>query len=388
MSFPFAIRSADTRRRASASLGMLLLAGALLLLTGCGEGGASDSAEGAPYTIGEPLSDSTIVAVSQAGDVTDTLTSADFEREMNSLSRRLTRRPLARLPDSVRQRVQRYAVLSFLSRTAQTAEAQQRGLSPDSGAVAAELAKLRQRMGGDSTMQARLAQSGMSMKKLRANIQQQLLSRSLQEALSQEAPDPSAEEVQQYRREQAQQVRVEQILFGIPPGAGPGQRDSVQQRAQAVLDSIQSGEADFAQLAARYGRGEGSSLELEGYQTREQLGSQFARRGQNPADATFVQQAFALEDSGAVADEPVRTRYGYHLIRQTGRRTGALPDSAQAAQQLAQQQRSEYLNEQIRALLSEATIRLNPDRVTADMTQPLQQDTTDGGGGGAPASPS
>ena len=376
--------SACGRPSYRAPLGVLLLAGAVLLLTGCG--GASSNDTEAPYTLGEPVEDSTIAAISEAGDLTDTLTYADFEREMGSLARRLTRRPIGQLPDSVRQQVQRYAVLSFLSRTAQTAEARKRGITPDSGAVAAELAKLRRRAGGDSTLKAQLAQSGMTMKQVRSDIRQQVLSRTLQEQLSQEAPDPSAEEVRQYRRDQAQQVRVQQILFGMPPGAGPTQRDSVQQRAQAVLDSIQGGEASFARMAKRYGQGQGSALELEGYQTREELGSRFAQRGQNPAEAPFVETAFALEDSGAVASEPVQTRYGYHLLRKTGARTGTLPDSARAAQQLAQQQRSEYLNERIRSLLGETTLRINPERVTADMTQPLEQQGAEAGG--SPGSPS
>ena len=367
-----------------APLGVLLLAGAVLLLAGCG--GASSNDTEAPYTLGEPVEDSTIAAISEAGDLTDTLTYADFEREMGNLARRLTRRPIGQLPDSVRQQVQRYAVLSFLSRTAQTAEARKRGITPDSGAVAAELAKLRRRAGGDSTLKAQLAQSGMTMKQVRSDIRQQVLSRTLQEQLSQEAPDPSAEEVRQYRRDQAQQVRVQQILFGMPPGAGPTQRDSVQQRAQAVLDSIQGGEASFARMAKRYGQGQGSALELEGYQTREELGGRFAQRGQNPAETPFVETAFALEDSGAVASEPVQTRYGYHLLRKTGARTGTLPDSASAAQQLAQQQRAEYLNERIRSLLGETTLRINPERVTADMTQPLEQQGAEAGG--SPGSPS
>jgi len=376
--------SACGRLSYRAPLGVLLLAGAVLLLAGCG--GASSNDTEAPYTLGEPVEDSTIAAISEAGDLTDTLTYADFEREMGNLARRLTRRPIGQLPDSVRQQVQRYAVLSFLSRTAQTAEARKRGITPDSGAVAAELAKLRQRAGGDSTLKAQLAQSGMTLKQLRSDIRQQLLSRTFQEQLSQEAPDPSAEEVRQYRRDQAQQVRVQQILFGMPPGAGPAQRDSVQQRAQAVLDSIQGGAASFARMAKRYGQGQGSALELEGYQTREELGSRFAQRGQNPAETPFVETAFALEDSGAVASEPVQTRYGYHLLRKTGARTGTLPDSARAAQQLAQQQRSEYLNERIRSLLGETTLRINPERVTADMTQPLEQQGAEAGG--SPGSPS
>jgi peptidyl-prolyl cis-trans isomerase C len=368
---------ACSRAARSPSFCAFLVAGALLL-AGCG--GSSSGSGGAPYTIGESISDSTIAAISTSNDLTDTLTYDDLERRMSGMSQRM-RQPLSSLPDSVRQQIQRNALLSFMSSTAQTAEARERGLTPDSNAVGRQIRRLRQRMGGDSTMRARLSQRGVTMKQLRADIEQYVLSQSLQEELSSEAPAPSAEELRQYRRDKAQQVRLQQILFSVPPRGGPGQRDSVQQRAQAVLDSIQSGAATFAQMAERYGQNSGGALTLEGYQTRAQLGQRFAQRGQqNPSDAPFVQAAFALEDSGAVAEEPVRTRYGYHLVRQTGKRTGPLPDSARAAQELAEQQSSEYLQEQIRALMGESTLRINPDRVTADMTQPLKQDSAEGGG--------
>lgn len=349
---------------------LLAIAAGALLLAGCG-GGAQETEAG--YALGDPVGDSTIAAIAEANGFTDTLTQTGLERNMNQLSQ--GRLPM--LPDSIKEQVERVSVVRFLTTAAQISEARERGLEPDSGAVGQQLRQLRARVGSDSLFRARLAQSGMSMAELRRDIREQLLVRQLQQALAEEAGPPTAEEVQDYRTDQAREVRVQQILFELPPRATPAQRDSVQQRAQAVLDSIQSGTADFGAMAQRYSQGGGDAQGSLGFQTREQMTSTFAPRGQrgqqSPTDVAFVETAFALEDSGAVAGEPVRSRYGYHLIRQTGTRTGTLADSAQAAQQLARERQQESVVEAVEGLREEVTLRVNPERVTADMAQPLEQ---------------
>ena len=359
------LSSSITRPRALMASSLLwgLLVSASLL-AGCG-GEVQQTDAG--YALGEPVEDSTIAAIAEVDGFTDTLSYENLEREMNQL----TQGRLPMLPDSVQKQVQRVSVVRFLTTAAQVAEARDRDLQVDSAAVRKQLQQLKARMGSDSLFQARLAQSGMSMVQLRENIRQQLLVRKLQQTLADEAEDPTADEVADFRTDRAREVRVQQILFQVPPQAGQAQRDSVRRRAQAVLDSIQSGTADFATMAQRYGQDNGQGT--LGYQTRAQMARPFARRGQDPSQVPFVETAFALQDSGDVASEPVRTRYGYHLIRQTGARTGTLMDSTNAAQQLVQQKRQEAVRTTVEGLRENVTLRINPERVTADMTQALDQ---------------
>lgn len=338
-----------------------------LFLAGCG--GEETQETDAGFVLGAPVEDSTIAAIAEVNSFTDTLTYERLQREMNQL----TRGQLPMLPDSVQQQVQQVSVMRFLTTASQIAEARERGIEVDSAAVNQQLQRLRMSVGSDSLFQARLAQSGMSLADLRENIREQLLVRNLQETLAEEVEDPSASEVEEYRTDQAREVRVQQILFSIPPGASEAQRDSVKRRAQAVLDSIQSGAADFSTMVQRYGQGGGDEQGSLGYQTREQMAGPFARRGQQPAEVPFVEAAFALQDSGAVAEEPVRTRYGYHIIRQTGARTGELMDSTRAAQQFTMQRRQEAVTEAVEDLRENVTLRINPERVTADMTEVLEE---------------
>ena len=354
--------SAHRRVRALVAGAALVFA---LLLAGCG--GSETQQADAGYTLSENVEDSTIAAIVEAGDFSDTLSYARLQREMNQL----TRGRLAMFPDSVQQQVQQAALMRFLDTAAQIAEARERDLQADSAAVNAQLQRLRMRMGGDSLFQARLTQSGLSMAELRENIRQQLLARNLQQELANEAETPTGEEVASYRRDQAREVRVDRILFQLPPRASQAQRDSVQQRARAVLDSIQNDAATFASMAQRYGRGPGAQ---QGYQSRAQLAAPFARRGQPPEQVPFVQAAFALQDSGAVTSEPVRAGPGYYLLRQAGARTGTLMDSARAAQQLTRQRKQEVVTQAVEGLRENVTLRVNPSRITADMSQVMSEE--------------
>ena len=346
---------------------LAVVAAGALLAAGCG--GSEQRETDAPWTLGEPVEDSTIAALAEVSGFTDTLAREAFQRNMN----RLTQGRLRMLPDTIKQRVQRVALVQFLTFTAALQEANERGIEVDSAAVSQQFRRSISQMGGDSLFQARLAQSGLTRSQLRENIREQLMIRNLQRQIAQDVEDPTEEEISTYRSDAAREVRAQQILFQLPPGATQAQRDSVRLRAQTVLDSIQSGTIDFAAAAQRYGQGGGDEAGSLGYQTRQQMAAPFVQRGQQPAQVPFVQAAFALSDSGDVASEPVRTRYGFHLIRQTGARTGQLMDSARAGQQLRRERQQEAITTALEDLRENVTLRINPSHVTADMSQPLDQ---------------
>jgi hypothetical protein len=339
----------------------------VLLMAGCGSGGGDAEQTEAGYAIGDSINgDSTIAAVATAdGGYTDTLSYESMQQMMN----RIARGRLQMFPDSVRQQVQRAALVRFIDMTNQIAGARERGVDADSAAaVQQRVERLRQRAGGDSLLQARLEQSGMTMQEIRADIRDQLQVVGYQQAVAEEMEPVTGEAVSEYRTDQAREVRVERIRFAAPQRASPAQSDSVRQLARAVLDSIQSGAASFDAMAQRYGQ---ANDEPATYQSREEMAAPFTQRGQSPGDVPLVERAFALEDSGAVVEEPVQAGSGFYLLQQTGSRVGTLMDSSRAAEELTQQRRSEYLQEQIEQMREDATIRLNPSRVTADMTQPL-----------------
>jgi peptidyl-prolyl cis-trans isomerase C len=81
----------------------------------------------------------------------------------------------------------------------------------------------------------------------------------------------------------------------------------------------------------------------------------------------FTEAAFALSDSGDVASEPVRTRFGFHVIRLTN--AGEPMDTTKARQRLMQKRQREAYDNELDKLLEGATVRLNPDIVDAGISK-------------------
>ncbi len=95
------------------------------------------------------------------------------------------------------------------------------------------------------------------------------------------------------------------ILF-LPEGEGDDGWARARERAEAVLDELEAG-ADFAELAAEHSDDPGSAAEggTLGWFERDEM------------DEALADAVFAMEDTGAV-DGPVRSEFGYHLVRLDG----------------------------------------------------------------------
>jgi len=113
----------------------------------------------------------------------------------------------------------------------------------------------------------------------------------------------AAYEEQEERFDVPEQVRARHILFRVPEDAPEDEVAAVRERVEAVREELEGG-ADFAALAKEHS---------EDASTREDGGDLgFFQRGQMvPA---FEEAAFALPPGEL--SEPVRTPYGFHLIRQ------------------------------------------------------------------------
>lgn len=161
---------------------------------------------------------------------------------------------------------------------------------------------------GEQQLQQELQQQGFGSleeyKKL--YMENELLNR-LQDAIMAEV-DVTEQEVEDYYEqnkaefEQSEQVEVSHILFRTEEKT----EEEALAEANNVLEKLEAGE-DFASLATEYS--EGPSADRGG-----QLG--FINRGEMVPE--FEKVAFALE-TGEIS-EPVKTEYGYHLIKVTDKK--------------------------------------------------------------------
>lgn len=334
----------------------LLLAPAMLILavglSACDEGdeGAGDAADGeVSYNIGEPIQDSTYAAIVRSEFGADTLTTAEFRNNVQRASRQMPMQKGQR--DEIRRQVVERFIMSHLLR----GEASRMDIQADPAQVNAQFQKFRQQFPSDSAYRRVLAQQGMTEDSLRGMFAQRVRMQVLQDTMRTTATEPTAAEIDTFRQQRANEVRAQHILLRVPEGAPTEQADSVEQLAEALIDSAQAG-ADFDELARRHS--DGPSAERGGDLRW------FSKGDMVPA---FEEAVFALQDSGDVAEEPVRTQFGYHVIRLTGRREAEPMERAKARQQMMQQREQEAVQEEMNRLRGMATVRLNRDVVDVEL---------------------
>jgi len=338
-------------RRRLVHVGLPLLVGAFLL-AGCGGSGGDAAGEsGVPYSVGEPVADTTVALIVSSTYGTDTLAAQQYEGQLQRRLQRLP--PQQRSPDTL-QSIHRELVRSVAGQHVLRGQAEAEGISVDTAQVSSQLSRIRQRYQSEEQFRKQLAQNNLTVDSLRQLLANQLRAQQLRQQMAETAESPSAQEVEAYSKEN-RRISAQHILLRAGEDAPQSKVDSARQAAQALLDSAQAG-ADFAALARRHSEGpsaeEGGDL---GFFSRDQMVEPFA------------EAAFALADSGDIAPEPVRTRFGFHVIRLTD--AGQPMDTTKARKQMMQERQREALNRELDALLEKATVRVNPDIVEAGLNE-------------------
>lgn len=179
-------------------------------------------------------------------------------------------------------------------------EAGKRGLRIDEKSVQDNFTALRNEFTSDDIFNRRLEEAGFDNQTFTEYLRRELTSQRMLSELSQVAPAGDAE-VEAFYRQLSPRIHARHILLPLDANADAVKVDAVYQQALQLRARIVSGE-DFAALAQRYSQdsrsAEGGDL---GYFSRESMVSEFA-------DA-----AFSL--TPGTVSQPVRTLYGWHLIK-------------------------------------------------------------------------
>lgn len=144
---------------------------------------------------------------------------------------------------------------------------------------------------------------------------------------------PGEEELRAYYREHREQFaepaerQARHILIRLGEDAGEEQVAEARARARELMEQARSG-TDFAELARKHSQGPSASS-----------GGDLGWFKKGDMVEAFAEQAFAQEP-GTIS-EPVRTRFGFHVIKVAGERGGEAPDFATVRDQVAQQWRQE-----------------------------------------------
>jgi len=325
-----------------------------LVLGACG-GGSDDASESdgdeIAYSVGSPVADSTVALVVSSEFGTDTLTTQRYQQQLQMQMRR--RSPSQRSGDQM-QETHRQLVQGFAGQHVMRGTANQRNIEVSEQKVSARLDKYKNRYESEEKFQKLLAKSGLTVDSLRSRIADQLQTRALQQEMANAAEQPSESEVQSYSQEN-KRIRAQHILLRAGEDATASKIDSARQAAQSLIDSLQAG-TEFAALAERHSEGptsrQGGDL---GYFTRGKM------------DDDFADAAYALADSGDITTEPVRTRFGFHVIRLTD--PGQPMDTSKARKRMMEERRRETFDSKLNQMLEGVTVRVNPNVVQAGLSE-------------------
>lgn len=320
-----------------------------LILAGCGGSGASDDGDRIPYQVGEPLTDSTLALVVSSEYGSDTLRTTQYQRQSQMRTQKLS--PNERSSDTL-QSIHRDLTRRFAEGHVMSGKAQAENLDVDTAQVSQRLQQIKQQYPNEAQLKKQLAQNNMTLDSLRSLIAERLQTQELQQQMAENAESPSSEEVEEYSS-QNRRIRAQHILIRADQNASEAKVDSAQQAASALVDSAQAG-VPFDALARRHSEGPSASQGGDlGFFTEDQMVD------------SFSEAAFALADSGDIAPEPVRTRFGYHVIRLTN--AGEPMDTSKARQQMMQERRKQAYDDEVEKLLQNVTVRAHPDIVQADL---------------------
>jgi peptidyl-prolyl cis-trans isomerase C len=139
---------------------------------------------------------------------------------------------------------------------------------------------------------------------------------------------------------QSEQVRASHILIGVDPKADTETRKKAREKAEKLRKELAGG-ADFATLAR-----ENSTC------PSSQQGGDLGYFGRGQMVPSFEQAAFSLKE-GEVSDV-VETQFGYHIIRQMGKKNAETVSYEDAKGRIADYLKGQKVNAAVSAYLENA----------------------------------
>ncbi len=227
-------------------------------------------------------------------------------------------------------------------------------------ALADELARIQKNFGSEEDMKKQIEASGQSLDKLKDNIKTQLRQREWLDAQvkgQDTVGDTEAEEFYKGNPDKFQrpeQVRASHILLTVEADAKSETVVEKSKAAQGILDRVKKGE-DFATLAGEV------SEDPSAKQNKGDL--DFFGRDQMVKE--FSDAAFAMKKD-EISKEPVRSQFGYHIIKVTDRREAeTIPLDKAKPQVLAflqRQKKQKAVQDFVKELRTKSDVKVNfPD---------------------------
>jgi peptidyl-prolyl cis-trans isomerase C len=230
-------------------------------------------------------------------------------------------------------------------------------LKVEDSEVDAMVSRLKKNFGSEEEFKGQVEKMGQTLDKVKDNIRTNLRQQHwVEEQVKGKAAVTDAEAEDFYKKnteqfKQPEQVRASHILVAVPQDAKPEIVVEKEKTAKAVLERVKKGEA-FDKLAKEIS---------EDPSAKENSGdlSYFAREQMVPE---FAEAAFKMKQD-EVSAEPVRSQFGYHIIKVTGHKDAETVPFEKAKPQLVayleNQKKQQEIEKVVKEMRAKADITVN-----------------------------
>ncbi|AKJ64150.1 peptidylprolyl isomerase [Kiritimatiella glycovorans] len=234
-----------------------------------------------------------------------------FQQQIQPLMSRLPQQMGKEQRAQILQRAYQRAREQIVVQTALRQTIDEENVQVEDQAVEDAIAGIRERVPEGQSLEDMIGQRGMTMDDLRSDLRRDLRVQKLVEEKTGEVEPVTEEDLKEFYEsnpqsfEQPAKVEASHILIGTETNATEEEQATKRAEAEKVKAKLDAG-ADFAEMAEKYSTcpsgKEGGSL------------GSFAKEQMVPA---FSEAAFSQE-IGEIG-EVVETKYGYHIIKVTGK---------------------------------------------------------------------
>jgi peptidyl-prolyl cis-trans isomerase C len=203
-------------------------------------------------------------------------------------------------------------------------------IAVDQTEIDAQLAKIKAQFPSEAVFQAEMQKSGLTMDQFVANLTKSIRQSKWMQSQVAGKDTVTEDDAKKFYDSNTKEfanpdlVRASHILFMTPPNATPDQQKAAEKKAKAAIARANSGEP-FDKLAAQLSEEPGAAQRGGdlGYFPKEKMVPEFA-------NAAFAQKV------GSVSATPVKTKFGYHVIKVTDKKPAGTATFDEAKAQIMQ----------------------------------------------------
>jgi hypothetical protein len=143
------------------------------------------------------------------------------------------------------------------------------------------------------------------------------------------------------------EIRTSHIFVALVQGASEEDEAKVTSKLKGILSEIKSGKVSFAEAAQKNSEDPSAAM-----------GGDLDYRMKNRLDPAYYRAALKLSKVGDISDV-VRTPFGYHLIRLTGKHSWSDMDRQNVKRVLFEEKRQDIVNNYLNGLRQKAKVSIN-----------------------------